>query len=83
MKIKMRVATQSLISAQVANGGGAPVVELLLCQESGLCQKKCEKVGKLLPYDTVLICLQKKNFVSCDGKCPFFSKYVPIFRLHY
>ena len=38
MKIKMRVATQSLISAQVANGGGAPVVELLLCQESGFCQ---------------------------------------------
>ena len=34
----MRVATQSLISAQVANGGGAPVVELLLCQESGFCQ---------------------------------------------
>ena len=37
MKIKMRLATQSLISTQVANGGGAPVVELLLCPQSGFC----------------------------------------------
>ena len=47
MKIKMRVATQSLISAQVANGGGAPVVELLLCQESGFCRKIKDKNEKI------------------------------------
>ena len=50
MKIKMRVATQSLISAQVANGGGAPVVELLLCQQSGFCRENVPCDAKLPAY---------------------------------
>ena len=53
MKIKMRVATQSLISAQVANGGGAPVVELLLCQQRGFCQNP--SVFKLIMIISLLL----------------------------